>query len=98
MKHYGVEVPDKFFVVFEEIVLNKAAYNPTHAESFRVEVISEIDLLHTLPYASKPLQGDFHAKIIGRCLLVYSVFEEEGLVLVVDIVDSTQHSKAQRYL
>ncbi len=98
MKNYHVQVTNQFFVAFEELLLRKSAYSPTHAVSFRDAIIDAVDSLHTLPGASKPLKQNRRALIVANHLLTFVILDDTATVIVIDIIDPKEDTKAKRYM
>ena len=94
-KKYKVHTFPYFDISLAQIFDNKFEYSPEGALSFYNEVKEKVLKLDFLPESGKPLKGKYRAKIVRGCLLIY-FFDEEN-VYVADIVDPTQHTKAEKY-
>ena len=98
MERYTLTITPQFLIAASGLVERMAQYDKNHAIKFRDAVTHELELLHTLPFASKSLRGGRRGRIVDNHILTFNVLEDEKKVVVIDIFNPTQHSKAQRYL
>ena len=100
MRRFDVYVHDSAFDDLEQILEFKLELSDTNSGAirFRDSILSAIDDLHSLPFASKPLIRGYRAKVVLGHYLIFEVDEANLKVYVSQIIDPAQHTKAAPFL
>ena len=98
MQVYKIEVLEQAYDSLEEILNWIKEDNLFHAIQFREGVLNVIEKLDTFPQSGKNLIDGLKAKVYKGRFIVYFIDDDSKCVVVIDIIDPQQHSKASKFI
>ena len=84
--------------IFRKTISYHFELDRDYANKFRGTFIGELEKLSTLPDRWTPMKHNCRGRLVLWYYIIYTIDEEKKLVLIVDIIDPRQYTKAIDYL